>query len=146
MAQSTTTMTGAHNKQVTALFKDRDSAERAYQLLRQRGYSDREINVMMTDDTRKRHFGDKSHLGDKALKGAGAGSAVGGTAGAVIGAIVGAATSIALPGIGLVIAGPLAGALAGAGAGGLTGGLVGALVSAGIPEDRAKLYESGIKA
>jgi hypothetical protein len=35
--------------------------------------------------------------------------------------------------------------LAGAGAGGLTGGLVGALVGAGIPEERAKQYESGIK-
>lgn len=143
MAHTTTTTTGTRH--VTALFKDRDTAERAYQALRQRGYTDREINVMMSDDTRKRHFG-KTEMGDKALKGAGAGSAVGGTAGAVIGAIVGAATSIALPGIGLVIAGPLAGALAGAGAGGLTGGLVGALVGAGIPEDRAKLYESGIKA
>jgi uncharacterized membrane protein len=45
----------------------------------------------------------------------------------------------------LVIAGPLAAALAGAGAGGLTGGLIGALVGSGIPEDRAKEYEEGIK-
>jgi phosphopantetheinyl transferase (holo-ACP synthase) len=143
MAHPTTT-TGQH-RYVTGIFNDKESAERAYQLLRQRGYTDKEINIMMSDDTRKRHFG-KAGLGSKTLEGAGAGSAVGGTAGAVIGAIVGAATSIALPGIGLVIAGPLAGALAGAGAGGLTGGLVGALVGAGIPEDRAKLYESGIKA
>ncbi|MGB8509204.1 MAG: hypothetical protein WCD76_12525, partial [Pyrinomonadaceae bacterium] len=35
--------------------------------------------------------------------------------------------------------------IAGAGAGGLTGGLIGALVGSGIPEDRAKEYESGIK-
>ena len=27
----------------------------------------------------------------------------------------------------------------------MTGGLIGALVGSGIPEDRAKLYESGIK-
>jgi hypothetical protein len=44
-----------------------------------------------------------------------------------------------------VIAGPIAAGLAGAGAGGLTGGVLGALVGAGIPEDRAKEYESGIK-
>lgn len=143
MSQTTTTM--GPERQVTGLFHDRDSAERAYEALRQRGYSERDITVMMSDDTRKRHFGHHP-MGKKALEGAGAGAAVGGTAGAVIGAIVGAATSIALPGIGLVIAGPLAGALAGAGAGGAAGGLVGALVGAGLPEDRARLYDSGIKA
>jgi hypothetical protein len=143
MAHPTTT-TGT-NRYVTAIFNDKDAADRAYQSLRARGYTDKEINVMMSDDTRKRHYG-KSGLGGKALEGTGAGAAVGGTAGAVIGAIVGAATSIALPGIGLVIAGPLAGALAGAGAGGAAGGLVGALVGAGMPEDRAKLYDSGIRA
>jgi hypothetical protein len=54
-------------------------------------------------------------------------------------------TSIAIPGLGLVIAGPLAAAIAGAGAGGAAGGLVGALVGWGIPEERVKRYESGIK-
>jgi hypothetical protein len=52
---------------------------------------------------------------------------------------------VALPGLGLLIAGPIAAGLAGAGAGGLTGGLIGALVGSGIPEDRAKEYESGVK-
>jgi len=52
---------------------------------------------------------------------------------------------IALPGVGLVTAGPLAAALAGAGAGALTGGLVGALVGLGIPEDRARLYDEGLQ-
>ena len=36
----------------------------------------------------------------------------------------------------------LAAGLAGAGAGGLAGGLIGALVGPGIPEARAKLYET----
>jgi hypothetical protein len=45
----------------------------------------------------------------------------------------------------LIVAGPLAAALAGAGAGGATGGLIGALIGSGIPEDRAKQYESGVK-
>jgi hypothetical protein len=44
-----------------------------------------------------------------------------------------------------VALGPVAAGLAGAGAGGVTGGLVGALVGSGIPEERAKQYESGIK-
>lgn len=50
-----------------------------------------------------------------------------------------------IPGLGLVIAGPIAAGLAGAGAGSITGGIIGALVGSGIPEARAKLYESGIK-
>ncbi len=54
-------------------------------------------------------------------------------------------TSVAIPGLGLVVAGPLAAALAGAGAGGATGGLVGALIGAGIPEERVTHYESGLK-
>jgi uncharacterized protein (TIGR02271 family) len=50
-----------------------------------------------------------------------------------------------LPGLGLLVAGPLAGALVGAGAGGAAGGLIGAMVGSGIPEDRAKEYEAGVK-
>ncbi|WP_308239866.1 hypothetical protein [Hymenobacter sp. J193] len=133
---------------LTSTFRDRESAERAYTSLSSRGYSKDDVNLLMSDDTRKTHFGDHTpdtDLGDKAMEGAGVGSAIGGTAGAVIGAIAAIGTSVALPGLGLIIAGPIAAALAGAGAGGLTGGLVGALVGSGIPEDRAAEYESDIK-
>ncbi|UYZ65209.1 hypothetical protein OIS53_09810 [Hymenobacter weizhouensis] len=133
---------------MTSSFRDRESAERAYSTLSSRGYSKDDVNVLMSDDTRKRHFGDDTahtELGDKAMEGAGVGSAIGGTAGAIIGAIAAIGTSVALPGLGLVIAGPIAAALAGAGAGGLTGGLVGALVGSGIPEEHAAEYESDIK-
>lgn len=47
-----------------------------------------------------------------------------------------------IPGLGLIITGPLAAGLAGAG--GITGGLIGALAGSGIPEDKAKVYESGV--
>ncbi|QCR24618.1 hypothetical protein [Pontibacter sp. SGAir0037] len=135
---------------MTAMFRDRDSAERAFNELRARGYDKDDINVVMSDEGRKRHFGDddKEHtteLGNKSLEGAGAGSAIGGTLGAIVGAVAAIGTSVAIPGLGLIVAGPLAAGLAGAGAGGLTGGLIGALIGAGIPEERAKVYESGIK-
>ncbi|GEO05875.1 hypothetical protein AAE02nite_35390 [Adhaeribacter aerolatus] len=133
---------------MTGMFRDRDSAERAYSSLSSRGYTKDDINLVMSDETRKRHFGDNtadSDLGDKALEGAGAGSAIGGTLGAIVGAVAAIGTSVAIPGLGLVVAGPLAAGLAGAGAGGLTGGLLGALVGSGIPEDRAKEYEHGVK-
>ena len=133
---------------MSGMFRDRSSAEKAYQSMHSRGYGKDDVNLLMSDETRKTHFGDDtahSDLGDKAMEGAGVGSAIGGTAGAIIGAIAAIGTSVALPGLGLIIAGPLAAALAGAGAGGLTGGLVGALVGSGIPEEHAAEYESGIK-
>lgn len=133
---------------VTGLFPDRASAERAYDVASTRGYGKDDFNVVMSDDTRKRHFpsdGATTELGNKAAEGAGVGGAIGGTLGAVLGAIVAVGTSIAIPGLGIVIAGPLAAGLAGAGAGALTGGLIGALAGWGIPEPHAKDYEAGIK-
>ncbi len=133
---------------LTGLFHDRESTEQAYRSLRDRGYTDDEINVMMSDSTRDKFYKDNpdSELADnKALEGAGTGGAIGGTLGAIIGGISAIGTNLLLPGLGLVVWGPIAAALAGAGAGGFTGGLVGALIGWGIPEDRAKAYESGIK-
>jgi hypothetical protein len=112
-----------------------------------RGYKQDDVNLLMSDETRKKHFADgkETELGNKALEGAGTGAAIGGTIGATLAAIAAIGTTLALPGLGLLVAGPLAAALAGAGAGGATGGLIGALVGAGIPEERVKHYEEGIK-
>lgn len=135
------------DRMLTGMFRDRESAERAYGSLSSRGYTEDDVNVIMSDETRKKHFensDEDTELGNKALEGAGTGSAIGGTAGAIIGALAAIGTAVAIPGLGLVIAGPIAAGLAGAGAGGLTGGIVGALIGSGIPEDRAKQYESGI--
>jgi len=136
-------------KLVTGLFNDRGSAERAYESLQTRGYGRDDVNLVMSDETRKTHFGStegaQTELGTKAAEGAGVGGAIGGTVGAVLAAIAAVGTTIAIPGLGIVIAGPLAAAIAGAGAGGAAGGLVGALVGWGIPEERVKRYETGIK-
>lgn len=145
MSSSTGTSGGTT---VTGLFRDRDSAERVYSSLSSRGYSKDDISLMMSDEARGKYFpggGADTELGDKALEGAGVGSAIGGTIGAVLAGIAAIGTSVLLPGVGLIVAGPLAAALAGAGAGGLTGGLIGALVGSGIPEERAKAYEEGVK-
>ena len=137
--------TTGRGRWVTGSFSDRESAERAYGSLANRGYSKDDVNLMMTDDTRKKYFkDDDTELGSKALEGAGVGSAIGGTTGAILGAIL-AAGSIAIPGVGVIVAGPLAAALAGAGAGGLTGGVIGALVGSGIPEERAREYDEDIR-
>ncbi|HEY3633415.1 MAG TPA: hypothetical protein VGK95_00040 [Caldimonas sp.] len=136
---------------VTGLFHDRDNAERAYQSVSDRGYSRDDVNLVMSDETRKRHFsgttadGRTTELGTKAAEGAGIGGAIGGSLGAIAAAIAAVGTTIALPGLGLVIAGPLAAAIAGAGAGAATGGIIGALIGWGIPEERVKVYDKGIR-
>ncbi|MDQ6679347.1 MAG: hypothetical protein M3Y67_00070 [Pseudomonadota bacterium] len=135
---------------VTGLFRDRDSAERAYQSVTDRGYTKDDVNLAMSDETRKRHFsgdtkGRETELGNKAAEGAGIGGAIGGSLGAIAAAIAAVGTSVVLPGLGLVIAGPLAAAIAGAGAGAATGGIVGALIGWGIPEERVKQYDQGIR-
>ena len=132
---------------LTGLFRDKESTESAYKSLRDRGYSDDDINVMMSDETRDKYYKNDpdSEVGNKSLEGAGVGSMIGGTLGAIVGGIAAVGTSLAIPGLGLIVAGPLAAALAGAGAGGAAGGLTGALIGWGIPDERAKLYESGIR-
>jgi hypothetical protein len=147
MADTTGSAEG-RSRLVTGMFRDRESAERAYGSLSSRGYSKDDVNLLMSDETRKKHFTDdgrETELGNKALEGAGTGAAIGGTVGATLAAIAAIGTSVALPGLGLIVAGPLAAALAGAGAGGATGGVIGALIGAGIPEERVKHYETGLK-
>ena len=133
---------------VTGLFPDRESAELGYKTLSERGYTKADVNVAMSDETRKRHFtsaGTETELGNKAAEGAGVGGAIGGTIGAIAAAVAAVGTTIALPGLGLVIAGPLAAAIAGAGAGAATGGIVGALIGWNMPEERVKRYDEGIR-
>ena len=131
---------------MTSAFRDRESAERAYNAITARGYKDDEIHVVMSDETRKRLFskdGERSGMGNKAFEGAGVGVAVGGAVGTVVG--FAAAVALTIPVLGIVIAGPLAASLAGGAAGATAGGLVGMLVGAGIPEERAKVYETDLK-
>src|SRR5687767_16031035 len=147
MAETTGSATG-RSRMVTGLFRDRESAERAYGSVTTRGYSDKDVNLLMSDETRDKHFtadGKETELGNKALEGAGTGAAIGGTVGATLAAIAAIGTTLALPGLGLLIAGPIAAGLAGAGAGGATGGLIGALIGSGIPEERVKKYEEGVR-
>ncbi|MBA2649304.1 MAG: hypothetical protein H0U75_06850 [Legionella sp.] len=130
----------------TEIFKDRESAEKAYQDAIDAGYKPQDINVIMSEDSKKKYY--DSVLvkeGSKASQGAAVGSATGAAVGGLVAAIAAIGTSLIIPGLGLIVAGPLAAGLAGAGAGSIAGGLVGAMVGWGIPEDKAKRFESDIK-
>lgn len=136
---------------IVAMFTDRDNAEKAYNELKELGYEADEINVIMTSEGQTKHFGErdnkdsKTEMGNKALEGTGTGAAIGGITGGIAGAIAAIGSNLIIPGLGLVVLGPLAAGLAGAGAGGLTGGIIGALVGAGIPEEKSKVYQEGLK-
>jgi hypothetical protein len=87
----------------------------------------------------------KVNVGSKASEGMAAGGAIGTAVGAGLAAIAAIGTSIAIPGLGLVVAGPIVAALAGGGAGAVTGGLLGGLIGLGISESNAKAYEEALK-
>ncbi len=138
-----------HENLITATFDDPKKADRAYDAVVGRtGYDKDDITVLVSDETREKHFADEGteiEKGNKAAEGTGIGGATGGTIGGITGALMAAGGAVLLPGVGLAISGPLAAALSGAGAGGAAGSIIGALVGAGIPEERAKRYKKDIE-
>jgi len=143
-------MSTSKRKMVTAVFRDRASAQNAFDWLRARGYSSDEMNVLMSNTTRASYFPNEKEekemrAGSAAAEGVGIGGAVGTAVGATLAAVAAIGTSVALPGLGILIAGPIAAALMGGGAGAVTGGLIGGLVGLGVPEPNAKAYEEALK-
>src|SRR6476661_4218766 len=116
---------------ITGLFDTEAAAESAVSQLKQQGYGQNELTIIMKDRGSAQEFAHET--GSRTMEGVGTGAAIGGTIGAVLGALL-AVGSVTIPGVGLVAAGALAAMLAGAGAGGLAGGLLGWLTSWGIPE------------
>ncbi|WP_437284502.1 hypothetical protein [Sorangium sp. So ce406] len=123
-------------KLVTGLLQTRADAERAVERVMSCGYRRDTISVVMSHAARGQHV--ESGTSAKA-----ADVGRGGAAGAAVVTVAALGTSAAFPGLGLVAAGPIEAALAGAGS--AAGGLVGALVAAGIPEHRARVYETGLQ-
>jgi len=126
---------------ITGLFDTENAAESAVAQLKQLGYGQNEITIVMKDRGAADNLAHDS--GARTMEGVGAGAAIGGTIGAVLAGLL-AVGSVTIPGVGLLAAGPLAAMLAGAGAGGIAGSLVGWLTSLGVPEDVAPYYERGL--
>jgi hypothetical protein len=111
---------------VTALFRDRLSANAAVEQLVQARFSRDDIGVMVSESTLGRELG-VSRSGAPCASG---------VFGAIVASLV-AVGSMAFPSLGVRAAGPLAPALVGAAA--AAGSLLGALVGAGLPETEARL-------
>lgn len=128
------------SKTVIATFNSRDSAERAVNDLRGKGF-DRDISVLAKGE--KIGEGDANKFNTKFTGGDPVtnGISTGGTLGGLVGLAAGAG-ALAIPGIGpLVAAGPIAGLLSGA----ATGGIAGGLADYGIPKERGRFFEDRIK-
>jgi len=129
-------------KTVTAVFNTRIEAETALRKLEHAGFTQKEITMLVTEETRGKHFSIKEN--SKAEEGAVAGASIGGLAGA-LGLALASAGTLLIPGLNLVVSGALIGGLVGLGAGAATGGLIGSLIGLGIPEHEAKLYEDAVR-
>lgn len=128
---------------VVGLFHDQHMAERAIRTLKNQGFAEDQIGVLMRDLERQQELAE--HTGTKAEEGAATGAVGGGVLGGVLGLLAGVG-ALAIPGIGPIVAGgAIASTLAGAGIGAAAGGLLGALVGMGIPEEEARHFEHGIR-
>lgn len=139
---------------VTGLFRSRASAERAFQCVLDRGYEASDVDLFLSDETRKKNFSAADQgtgLGERVAEGGEKavptqlGGPLGGTLGTIGAAAAAIGTAVMLPTLGIVVAGPIAAALVAAGTVGLAGGLVGALTDWGVPADRLEHYEAGIR-
>lgn len=93
------------------------------------------ISIIMSEHARELVPKVRSAAPEVAVAAGGIGALVGGLA---------AVASLALPGVGVLAAGPIAAALGGGTVGAASGGLVGALIGFGIPEPQAKQYAEAV--
>jgi uncharacterized protein (TIGR02271 family) len=137
------TETAAEMGTVVGLFRHQPDAERAIRELRDAGFADDQIGVLMRDRDRQQELA--KGTGSKAGEGAATGAVSGGVVGGVLGLLAGIG-ALAIPGIGPIVAGgALASTLAGAGIGAAAGGLIGALVGMGVPEEEARYYDQAVR-
>ncbi len=151
MVRTIANQNNTQHKRVMGVFKRREDLESALQALKDAGIEKESISLLA------RHVEDvkgaeeiSDGKGNEAKEGAGIGAATGTVLGGIGGFLIGAGV-LAIPGVGPVLAAgvgisEIAATLAGAGIGAASGGLVGALVGAGIPEDRAKVYNQRFEA
>jgi hypothetical protein len=133
---------------ITGSFSNRADAEAAVTALEARGITPSEISLILSDAAHQKIFNDNVSNAERAsssVKGAGNGAVLGGTLGGIIAGLTTVVGLVAIPGFGILAAGPIVAILAGAGAGAATGTVAGALVGAGIPDAEANEYEKHLR-
>jgi outer membrane lipoprotein SlyB len=120
------------------VFASLDDARRVVEALRNASYSNDEITVVCSDETKEKYFRELEHQ-----QPAGANTPLAATAGGMIGAtLFGLATvgiGMATGGVPLLVAGGW-----GAWTGGVLGGFVGAMMTRGIEKEAADYYDQAV--
>ena len=129
------------SKHVTTVFETAADAVQAADRLVDAGFDRDRISLLMSDETRGRHFAVREST--RAVEGTAAGAAAGGAFGAVAAAMVAAGTIVAPP-LGLFAAGPLVAAITGLGAGATVGGVLGAAYGATLPDHEVSLVSDQV--
>jgi len=133
----------ATNTAVYGLYRDRPGVEEAVEFLKQAGFRNTDISVLLPSNTGTKDFAmeNSTKAPEGAIAGAGSGAVLGGALGWVAGIGM-----VAIPGLGpFIAAGPIMSLLAGVGVGGAVGSVIGALIGMGLPEYEARRFEGRIK-
>lgn len=129
------------------VFDTPDGAEGAYQACLDRGYEIGQVNVVLSDGTRRKMLKSddelKAALAARKAEGGELGGPHGGRVGLLMTVVAAVGAAVAVPAIGFA-AGPLAVALTAAGTAGVAGGLITAFGDWGVPEERLRGYEADI--
>jgi hypothetical protein len=133
---------------LTGLFASAEAAERAYESCVARGYAPGDLNVVVSESTRKRLLASanepEAQLAEREQEGGELGGPSGGRMGILVTILAAVGAAVAIPTVGIV-AGPIAVALAAAGAAGVTAGLIHVFADWGVPPERIERYEAGIR-
>ena len=141
-------------KRVVGVFRHQKDVERVIQALKDSDYDMNRVSLLARNidsvEGAEALQSPEETVGNEAGEGAGIGASTGTVLGGLTGFLIGVGL-LAIPGVGPILAagaeiGALGSTLAGAGIGAAAGGIIGALVGLGIPEERAKVYESRINA
>ena len=117
---------------VTGLFDSEVDLAALLAQLETDGYQEKDISIVMSDDTRNKSF--KIKKSSKAAETAAGLGGLTGLAGAIILGIGSVTATGATGGLNLVVAGPLLSTLAGFGGGAALGGILGALAGVSMPD------------
>ncbi len=131
------------NTAVYGLYKDQSSVEEAVEALKNAGFRNTDISVLLPENVGTKDFGHEKNT--KAPEGAVAGGSSGAAIGGTLGWLAGVGM-LAIPDAGLfVAAGPIMALLAGLGVGGTVGSMIGGMIGMGLPEYEARRFDGRIR-
>jgi hypothetical protein len=120
------------------VFYNIDDARRAVHDLIEAGFSNNQITVVCSDETKERYFREFDHQQPAGTHTPMA-TIAGGTIGALLGGLSVVASALATGSLALWAAGPIS-----AWAGGVAGGLVGAMMTRGVEKELANFYQQAV--